>query len=274
MLESYNHTCRTAIISYYLNQSTEYFLFSAICKKLLNYWSHSYILQSLKRPVNEVGFRKFGEKMMSEVVTLAAEMREEVGTGHARALRKRGMVPATIYGAGKAPISIAIEEKEITKYYRRPQYISQLIQFEIGQKKYKVLPKAIDLNPITEIVRHADFVFIEAKMQKMQVPIVYANKDNCIGIKRGGYFNTVRRLLNILCPVANLPRKIKIDVTAMPIGYSIKAKEAILPEGAKLLENPNFVIASIIGKRGKTDDLDEDAAPEGKAAEAKAKDAK
>jgi len=188
---------------------------------------------------------------MSEVLTLAATMREELGKGATRALRKKGMVPATIYGAGKEPLSIAIEEKEITKYYRRPQYISQPIQFEIGQKKYKVLPKAIDLNPITEIVRHADFVFIENKMQKMEVPVVYINKDVCIGIKRGGYFNTVRRLITILCPVENLPRKIEVDVSETAIGTSIQAKEAPLPKGAKLLEKPEFVIASIIGKRGK-----------------------
>ena len=39
----------------------------------------------------------------------------------------------------------------------------------------------------------------------------------------------------------------------MPIGKSIKAKEAVLPEGAKLLDNPEFVIASIVGKKGKAD---------------------
>ncbi len=194
---------------------------------------------------------------MSEVLTLAAELREDLGTGPARALRRRGMVPATLYGAGKDPLSIAIEEKEITKYYRRPQYMSQLFEFEIGQKKYKVLPKDITLNPITDIVNHADFVFLESKMQKMKVPVVYANKENSLGVKRGGYFNTVKRFLNILCPVDNLPRKIEIDTILMPIGTSIKAKEAVLPEGAKLLEDPNFVIASIIGKKGKGEDAEE-----------------
>jgi len=196
------------------------------------------------------------EIKMSEVV-LAAELREEVGTGSSRALRIKGMVPATIYGAGKKPLSIAIEEKEITKLYRKPQYISQVIQFEIGGKKHKVLPKAIELNPITEIVRHADFVFLETKMQKMQVPLVYANKETSIGVKRGGYFNTVRRFLNIMCPVENLPRKIEINVSDMVIGKSIKAGEAPLPEGSKLLDRADFVIASIIGRKGKEDAAEE-----------------
>lgn len=201
---------------------------------------------------------------MSEVLTLAAELREDLGTSAARALRRRGMIPATIYGGGKGAVSVALEEKEITKFYRRPQYISQIFEFEIGQKKYKVLPKAIQLHPITEIVSHADFVFIEPEMQKMAVPIVYTNKENCIGIKRGGYFNTVKRSLNILCPVNNLPRKIEIDLTSMAIGGTIKAKDADLPAGAKLLINPEFVIASIIGKRGKSDDEEEKTAADAK----------
>ncbi len=194
---------------------------------------------------------------MSEALTLAAELREELGTGASRALRKKGMVPATVYGAGKEPLSIAVEEKEITKYYRKPQYISQLFELEIGQKKFKVLPKAIQLHPITDIVSHVDFVFLESKMQKMHVPVVYLNKDSCLGVKRGGYFNTVKRFLTILCPVGNLPRKIEIDVSSMLIGSSLKAKDAPIPVGTKLLENPSFVIASIVGKKGKSDEIDE-----------------
>ncbi len=191
---------------------------------------------------------------MSDVVSLIAQIREEVGTGASRSLRKKGMVPATIYGTGKDALSIAIKEKEITKYYRKPQYMSQVFQLEIDSKtKHKVLPKDIQLNPITDVVSHADFIFLGNKMQKMKVPVVYLNNENSVGVKRGGYFNTVRRFLTILCPVENLPRKIEIDTVNMPIGKSIKAKEAVLPQGAKLLDNPEFVIASIIGKKGKAE---------------------
>lgn len=188
---------------------------------------------------------------MSDVLSLTAEIREELGTGASRGLRKRGIVPATIYGAGKKPLSIAIEEKEITKYYRKPQFISQVIQFEIGEKKHKVLPKLIDLHPITDVVYHASFVFLENKMQKMQVPVVYSNRENCIGVKRGGYFNVVRRTLTILCPVDHLPRKLEIDTTKLHIGTSIKASQVALPKGAKLLEKSDLVIASIIGRKSK-----------------------
>jgi large subunit ribosomal protein L25 len=197
---------------------------------------------------------------MSEVLSLVAQMRDDLGTGSARALRRNGMVPATIYGAGKEPLSIAVEEKELTKYYRKPQYITQVIQFEIGEKKHKVLPKDIQLNPITEVVSHADFVFLQNKTQKLKVPVVYLNNETSVGVKKGGYFNTVKRFLTIICPVDNLPRKIEINTADMPIGRSIKASEAVLPEGAKLVDNPNSVIASIVGKKGKASEDDDAAA--------------
>jgi len=188
---------------------------------------------------------------MSEVVSLVAELRDSLGKGSSRALRRNGMVPAIIYGAGRDPLSIAVSEKEMTKYYRRPQFISQVFEFEIGNKKHKVLPKEIQLHPTNEVVTHVDFVFVEKDVQRMQVPVVYKNKENCIGVKRGGYFNTVRRSLELICPVSSLPRKLEIDVTSAVAGSTIKAGDLELPEGAKLVTRPSFVIASIIGKKGK-----------------------
>ncbi len=59
---------------------------------------------------------------MSEIFELEAKSRNEFGTGAARALRREGRVPAIIYGAKKTPVSISLEEKEITKYYRKPAF--------------------------------------------------------------------------------------------------------------------------------------------------------
>ncbi len=210
---------------------------------------------------------------MSEVLAISAELRSKKGTGAARELRRQGRVPAVIYGAGKETISISIAENEITKYYRQPQYISRLIEFEVGKDKYKVLPKAVELHPLTDIVRHADFVFLEKDIQKMQVPIIYKNKENCIGVKRGGYFNIVKRSLILSCPVTNLLRKIEIDVTDLLIGTSIKAKDLDLPEGISLTTDPEFIIASIIGRKGRAEEEEEETEAEGEEAEAEGEEA-
>ena len=186
---------------------------------------------------------------MSDVVELIATMREEVGTGPARALRREGMVPAIIYGSGKKPLAIAIEEKEITKLYRKPNFISTVMEFDIGKKKYKVLPKAVELHPITDIVRHVDFIYLDNKIQKTEIPIVYEGKDRAIGVKRGGFFNIVKRTVLLQCPVENIPKNITIDVTGMYVGQSIKVTDLQLPAGCTLVRQSNYIIASIIGSR-------------------------
>ena len=195
---------------------------------------------------------------MKETLTLQATKRTSFGTGGSRGLRREGMIPAVIYGNKETPIHIAIEQKEITKYYRKPQYISQIIQFEVGEKKYKVIPKAIQLHPVTDLVHHADFVFLDSKEQKMHVPVVYANRQNCIGVKRGGYFNIIKRTIPIICPVDKLPRKLEIDTTEFGIAHRVKTKDLLLPEGARFLIDSEFVIASIIGKKGKSSVLDDE----------------
>lgn len=194
---------------------------------------------------------------MSEIISLPATIREQTGTGSARALREKGMVPANIYGNNKDNIAFAIEEKEITKSFRKPQFMSQVFEFEIAKKKYQAIPKEVQLHPITEKVTHADFTYIGDKIQKMRVPLVFKNKANCIGVKRGGYFNTVRRYITLECDVTNLPRKVELDVTDIPVGSVLKIKDLSLPEGTKLLEKESIVIASIIGKRGRVEATDE-----------------
>jgi len=187
---------------------------------------------------------------MNEVLELSAEMRDKFGTGVARDLRRKGMVPAIIYGAGRELLTVSIEEKEITKYYRKPSFISTIIQITVGTQTHKVLPKMVELNPITDIVRHVDFVYLDKKIQKMEVPVVYEGKEKSLGVKRGGFFNIIKRTLTLLCDVNNIPKNITIDVNNMSIGQSLKAKSLKLPEGVKLDSKNDFIIATMIGRKG------------------------
>ncbi|MDD9335013.1 MAG: 50S ribosomal protein L25/general stress protein Ctc [Rickettsiaceae bacterium] len=198
---------------------------------------------------------------MSELLELAAEMREKFGTGVARELRRKGMVPAIVYGAGKEALAVSIEEKEITKHYRKPGFISTVIQIKVGSKTHKVLPKAVELHPITDIVRHVDFVHLEEKTQRMEVPVVYEGKERALGVKRGGFFNIIKRTITLLCDVNNIPKNINIDVTNMHIGQSLKAKSIKLPEGVQLASKNDFIMATIIGRKGSKSE-DEEAATE------------
>ena len=198
---------------------------------------------------------------MSGNVVLKANLRESVGTGSARELRRNGLIPATVYGNGKSPISISVEEKEVTKIYRKHGFTSTIVEIELDGKKHKVLPKTVDLHPITDLVRHADFVFVADKgTQKVSVPIVYEGKERSVGVKRGGFFNIIHRKINLICDPKKIPTDIQIDVASMSVGSSLRAMKIKLPEGCTLDSKKDFVLASITGRGGKSSDATEEKA--------------
>ena len=187
------------------------------------------------------------------MVILAATKRDIIGTGSARHLRRAGMVPATIYGEGGTAASVALEEKEVTKLYRRHGFTSTVIGIEFDGKVHKVLPKAVQLHPITDLVNHADFVYLTKKTQRVEVPLVFDGKERALGVKRGGFFNIIFRKITLNCPVDSIPVDIVIDVTNMSIGASIVASTLQLPEGCSLATKSTLVIASITGRGSKAD---------------------
>lgn len=190
---------------------------------------------------------------ISVLVSLTAENRKEIGTGASRNIRLEGKVPATIYGPGRDPMSVLVEEKEITKLYRKHGFRSTIIELDIEGKKCKVMAQDIQLHPITDIVRHVDFVYLNDKVQKVKVPIVFEGKDRSLGVKRGGFFNIIHRNIELLCDVNNIPRDLVIDVVNMGIGISIRASSVNLPNNCQLVSKKDFIVASITGRGGKAD---------------------
>ncbi len=197
---------------------------------------------------------------MSAITVLKGEVRNNTGTGPARELRRHGLIPATLYGNKQEPLSVSLEEKEVTKLYRKPGFSSTVIELELSGKKYKVLPKAVDLHPITDLVRHADFVFLPTKgTQKVHVPILYEGKDKSLGLKRGGFFNIIHRKLELVCPVNAIPSNVSIDVSSMIVGSSVKAANVKLPEGCSLVSKKDYVLASITGRASKNNEAEGEA---------------
>ena len=50
---------------------------------------------------------------MTDLFTLEAEVRTDLGKGASRRLRHANKVPAIIYGEGKAPVSLTLEHKNV-----------------------------------------------------------------------------------------------------------------------------------------------------------------
>jgi large subunit ribosomal protein L25 len=189
---------------------------------------------------------------MSDALNLPAEARERAGKGASRALRRDGRTPAVIYGGKEEPTLIHVEQKELVKLLMTGHFMNSIVNLEIGGKTVRTLPKDVAFHPVTDRPTHVDFLRMTGdSMVEVQVPVVFINEDASPGLKKGGVLNVVRHELELLCPNADIPDEIQVDVTGKEIGDAIHISEVTLPKGVKsVITDRDFTIATLIAPSG------------------------
>jgi large subunit ribosomal protein L25 len=189
---------------------------------------------------------------MSETLTLPAEARERAGKGASRAIRRDGRTPAVIYGGKEEPTLIHVEQKELVRQLGTGHFMNSIVNIEIGGKTIRTLPKDVAFHPVTDRPLHVDFLRLTGDSKvEVSVPVVFVNEDASPGLKKGGVLNIVRHELDLLCPNADIPEEIQIDVTGREIGDSIHISSVTLPAGVtSVITDRDFTIATVIAPSG------------------------
>ncbi len=186
---------------------------------------------------------------MSETYVLKAELRERVGKGSSRELRRNGHIPAVIYGDKQEPVAIAVPYKEIYYKIHGGGFKTTVATIDVGGKKIQVLPKDYQLDPVRDFPMHVDFLRVgKNTLVSVDIPVHFINEEKSPGIKRGGVLNVVRHEVEFLCPANAIPEFITIDLDGTEIGQSLHISSVKLPEGVKpVISDRDFTIATIAG---------------------------
>jgi large subunit ribosomal protein L25 len=189
---------------------------------------------------------------MSETLTLPAEARERAGKGASRSLRREGRTPAVIYGGKEEPTMIHVEQKELVRQLGTGHFMNSIVLIEIGGKTVRTLPKDVAFHPVTDRPAHVDFLRLTGDSKvEVSVPVVFVNEAASPGLKKGGVLNIVRHELELLCPNADIPEEIEVDVTGKDIGDSIHISDVTLPMGVtSVITDRDFTIATVIAPSG------------------------
>ncbi|KMS59466.1 50S ribosomal protein L25 [Novosphingobium barchaimii LL02] len=184
---------------------------------------------------------------MSDTLNLPAETRERNGKGASRDLRRNGRVPAVVYGGKEEPLSIHLEEKELTRQLMTGHFFNSIIEVEVGGKKYRTQPKDVAFHPVSSRPLHVDFLRVaKGATVHVNVPVVFENEEASPGLKRGGVLNVVRHELELVCDAEKIPHEITIDLTGFDLGESIHFTHVTLPKGVEsAITDRDFTIATI-----------------------------
>ena len=176
------------------------------------------------------------------MITLNAESREK--SENLEELRKEGKMPAVFYGKKNTSTPITVLRKDFIKVWAVAGE-SGVVTVKTPKSSVDTLINAVDLDPVTDIPRHADFyVFEKGKKIEVSVPLDFIGVSPAMKDLGASLVKSLQEL-KISADPQHIPHDIKIDIgTLIDFNSQILASDIVLPEGVILVELPHQVVAS------------------------------
>lgn len=185
-------------------------------------------------------------------VDLAANVRKNFGKGASRTMRREGQTPAILYGPKSDPVALTLDTykftKALLKLQRRNAVVNLDIQTDGGEEKRHVLIKEIQVDPIHDTLKHADFYEISLDTPSVfTVPVKYVGK--AAGVDLGGDLEIYVKQVTLKGNPLDIPDIIEVNIAPLKIDEKITKQDLALPESVTLLDKPATVCVEVIAPR-------------------------
>ncbi|HNX81071.1 MAG TPA: 50S ribosomal protein L25 [Candidatus Omnitrophota bacterium] len=183
-----------------------------------------------------------------EEIILNAQTRAETGRGKVKDLRDGGFLPCVVYGEGEKAQAILVNNGEFLHMIHEHKIENAILTLKVKDDKKKsrsCLIKDVQYDPVRGTIIHVDFHEISlTKAIKVNVQVVA--KGESVGVKQdGGALEHVQWEIEVECLPTNIPQSLEVDISALKIGDSIHVKDIVVPEGVKIITDPDTVVLTI-----------------------------
>lgn len=199
---------------------------------------------------------------MSQAIRLSTEKRAGIGKNAVKQLRQKGLVPGVIYGHGQAPAAIAVAEKALQDALKHHAHFMEL---DCGGTIETALLQDLQYDVFGQHVIHADFLRVDID-EPVDVVIGVEFVGHPKGASAGGILQRIMDEIKVRCPPRIIPDVVTVDVSALDVHQQLLMKDLKLPEGVKLMEDPDKAICAIVTQKV-VEAAPAAAAPEGAAPE-------
>ena len=173
---------------------------------------------------------------------IKATRRDALGTRRAKRLRAAGQIPGVVYGHGQPTESITLNEHEVELAILHGD---RILEIELDGHTQTAMVKQVQYDTFGHAVLHVDLARVDLDERvEVKVPIVL--KGTPIGVSEGeGTLQQIAADVNIECTVRSIPDEIVVMITGMKVNDYLTRANLPLPEGAKLLDDPAAIVASV-----------------------------
>jgi len=175
-----------------------------------------------------------------KTVTVEGNVRTDLGKKATLILRREGGVPCVLYG-GEENVHFSAPAKAFKNIVYTPDF--NLVNVEVDGKSHRAVMQDLQFHPVTDKLLHIDFMALtDGRAITTSLPIVFEGLAE--GVKAGGKLLPKERRLKVKTLPENLIGELKVDVTNLTLGKSVKVGD-LSYENIEILNNPNIPIASV-----------------------------
>ncbi len=180
-----------------------------------------------------------------ESIALRAEVRPRGSKGSVKALRRRGMLPAVVYGQNAGNILIMLPEKELHGILALHSTGSTLINLEVEDRFYPVMLREVQRNPMRQTILHADFLQVSlTEAIETEIPLHLVGESP--GVKDGGIIQHMLRTVTVSCLPTQMPDMITADISGLNIGDQLTVGELQVPSEVKIITELDSIIVLVV----------------------------
>ncbi|HEX8084769.1 MAG TPA: 50S ribosomal protein L25 [Solirubrobacteraceae bacterium] len=181
--------------------------------------------------------------MANGSTTLTVTRREAEGSRANRRLRREGRIPAVVYGGGEDCTPISVDAREL----RHALHASgAVIELNLDGATTNAVLKDAQSDPVRGDLWHVDFLRVRMDVAiQSTVVLELTGVDDAPGHTEGGVLEQQLRELTIEALPGDIPENITHDVSALELNGTVHVSDLTAPEGVKILDDPESVVASM-----------------------------
>lgn len=178
-------------------------------------------------------------------IVVQCEKRQETGKNACRRLRRRGLIPAVVYGEGMEAVPLAVDKKDIIRILKLETAENTIFKIAVDRDKFDAMIKELQVDPASDELLHADLIRISLdKPIRVTVPVEHTGTP--VGVKtEGGFIDFITREVEVECLPNDIPESITVDITDLHLHQAFKVETVRAPEGVRIVTSPETVLVMI-----------------------------
>ncbi len=175
---------------------------------------------------------------------VSIECKKRVEGSQPRALRREGIIPATLYGHhGAESVALTVNAKEAVNLLKKASINNTLVDVNVPEMSWtgKALIREVQAHPWKRNLYHLSFFSI-ANQKSIEVVVPVKVVGESVAVKKGAILEQRLTELTVRCTPTNIPETIDVDITSLEMGQMLHVGDITLPEGITALAGADSVL--------------------------------